>query len=158
MKIYIVTCGSYSDYHIEKVFTDRKKAEEYQKWCLDANEIEEYDTEDDCTINKYYKIIVTYIKHDNERSTEQPSVRVERCNSKCLGYVHVSDYHDRYYPNQYTVVTLVRYVSEANWNEEFYTTRYTKAAYDLMAQTKLLLSEGWTDRQINEMWHQKLRD
>ena len=33
MKIYIVTCGSYSDYCINKVFTDKDKAEEYRKWC-----------------------------------------------------------------------------------------------------------------------------
>lgn len=29
MKIYIVTAGEYSDYHICKVFTDKEKAEKY---------------------------------------------------------------------------------------------------------------------------------
>lgn len=29
MNIYIVTCGEYSDYHIERIFTDYKKAEQY---------------------------------------------------------------------------------------------------------------------------------
>lgn len=29
MEIYIVTCGEYSDYRIERVFTDYKKAEQY---------------------------------------------------------------------------------------------------------------------------------
>ena len=29
MIVYIVTAGEYSDYHIEHVFLDRKKAEQY---------------------------------------------------------------------------------------------------------------------------------
>lgn len=29
MNVYIVTCGEYSDYHIEKVFTNYEKAEQY---------------------------------------------------------------------------------------------------------------------------------
>lgn len=153
MKIYIVTCGSYSDYYIDKVFTDRDKAEEYRKWCPDANELEEYDTEDDCVIDKYYKIVVDYCVYDYNRF-EKPNVRIERCHSKCKGYVHVSDYREVYYSNKYTKICLIRYISEANWNEEFYKARYTKAVYDLMAQAKQLLSEGWTDRQINEMWSQ----
>ena len=153
MKIYIVTCGEYSDYYIDKVFTDKEKAEEYRKWRPESNEVEEYDTEDDCVIDKYYKIVVDYRTYDYNRF-ENPNVRIERCNSKRKGYVHVSDYHKRCYTNQHTQIVLVRYISEANWNEEFYTQRYTKAVYDLMAQAKQLLSEGWTDSQINAMWDQ----
>lgn len=47
MKVYIVTCGCYSDYQIEAVFEDIKKAEIY---CAmhpsEDQEIEEYETED----------------------------------------------------------------------------------------------------------------
>lgn len=52
MKIYVVTQGSYSDYHIEQVFLEREKAELYCKlhdtdmWG-DHPEIEEFDTYDD---------------------------------------------------------------------------------------------------------------
>lgn len=49
MKVYIVTSGSYSDYHIDEVFTDRKQAYLY---CAARNtgingeyEVEEYDTD-----------------------------------------------------------------------------------------------------------------
>ena len=153
MKIYIVTCGEYSDYYIDKVFTDREKAEEYRKWSPDANEVEEYDTEDDCVVEKYYKIHIGYVVYDNER-IEQPRVFIERCTQKLKSYVMVSDNHASRYTTKCTSVSLCRYISEANWNEEFYTQRYTKAVYDLMAQAKQLLSEGWTDRQINEMWDQ----
>ena len=153
MKIYIVTCGQYSDYYIDKVFTDKDKAEEYRKWRPEANELEEYDIEDDCVIDKYYKIVVDYCVYDYNRF-EKPNVKIERINCRCPGYVSVYDCHARCYSNPHTKIVLVRYISEANWNEEFYTARYTKAVYDLMAQAKQLLSEGWTDRQINEMWSQ----
>ena len=152
MKIYIVTCGSYSDYYIDKVFTDKDKAEEYRKWRPEANEIEEYDTEDDCVIDKYYKIVVDYSIYNYNRF-EKPNIRIERCNCKDDSWISVYDYRNTSYQPHIRVV-LRRYISETNWNEEFYTKRYTKAVYDLMAQAKQLLSEGWTDKQINEMWSQ----
>ena len=53
-KAYLVTAGAYSDYHIEKVFTDKKKAYAY---AITANkgdrrfigecEVEEWDIDDD---------------------------------------------------------------------------------------------------------------
>lgn len=54
MKVYIVTEGEYSEYHIEGVFLDKKKAEEYcalmnrndYGWMPSAA-VEEYTTEDD---------------------------------------------------------------------------------------------------------------
>lgn len=157
MKIYIVTCGEYSDYYIDKVFTDREKAEEYRKWRNNANELEEYDTEDDCIVEKYYKICVNYTEHDHGNK-DQPTVMIERCNEKYDGYVSFSDFHATCYSDQYTRVSLVRYIPEANWNEEFYTKRYTRAIYDLMSQVKYLLSEGWKEKQIREMLNRSIKD
>ena len=45
MKVYIVTEGSYSDYHIEAVFTDEEQAKYYCATHSDECEIEEYDTD-----------------------------------------------------------------------------------------------------------------
>ena len=78
MKIYIVTCGYYSDYYINKVFTDKDKAEEYRKWCTDANDLEVYDTEDDFQFTKFYKITVSYRINDNGRNKE-PTISINRC-------------------------------------------------------------------------------
>lgn len=47
MKIYIVTAGEYSDYHIERVFLDKKKAE---YWARLENGIDEYT---DCGIEEF---------------------------------------------------------------------------------------------------------
>lgn len=52
MKVYIVTSGTYSDYHIDGVFIDRKMAEVFCAVHHDADDmfddirIEEYDTDD----------------------------------------------------------------------------------------------------------------
>ena len=44
MKVYIVTDGEYSDYHIEAVFTDEKKAKQYAA-IHHCNSIEEYEAD-----------------------------------------------------------------------------------------------------------------
>lgn len=44
MKVYIVTVGTYSDYHIERVFSTKKKAQEYLDYLGNTNDanMEEY--------------------------------------------------------------------------------------------------------------------
>ncbi len=44
MKVYVVTDGDYSDYHIEAVFTDKEKAEIYAALHC-CNAVEEYDAD-----------------------------------------------------------------------------------------------------------------
>ena len=46
MNVYIVTDGCYSDYSIQKVFSNREAAEEYKKWHRCDNDIEEYEVFD----------------------------------------------------------------------------------------------------------------
>lgn len=49
MKVYVITQGSYSDYHICAVATDPEKAEKLAKLysdSYDSAEVEEYDTEE----------------------------------------------------------------------------------------------------------------
>lgn len=64
MKVYIVTQGEYSDYHIEEVFTDREKAEIF---CATLNEkyyafpeIEEYETDKVKIEGKIYRCIIVH--------------------------------------------------------------------------------------------------
>ena len=76
MKVYVVTSGSYSDYTIQKIFTDKAKAEEYKEWLEDSNAIEEYETEDDLVVNKYYRVLINYTKYNNKDTA--PSIRVTK--------------------------------------------------------------------------------
>lgn len=157
MKIYIVTTGCYSDYCIDKVFTDKDKAEEYRKWCRDANDLEEYDTEDDVEFQRFYRIRVHYRVNDNGLNSE-PSVSIERCVSEQTygDYTYVDDAHD--WGGRYIEITIVRYIPEQNWNEQFYINKYTKAIYDFAAIARQKLFEGFTDRQITEMFNVTYKD
>ena len=52
MKVYVITAGQYSDYHIERIFTDKTLAEEYYKQqkndpSADVNDITEWETDQD---------------------------------------------------------------------------------------------------------------
>lgn len=72
MRVYVVTSGEYSAYHIEKVFTDREQAQMYANLNSDRY-VEEYSTDDTNIddINKYYAyIIYNYEKDRIESITE----------------------------------------------------------------------------------------
>lgn len=157
MKIYIVTRGYYSDYYIDKVFTDKDKAEEYRKWCADANDLEVYDTEDDFQFKKFYNITVNYRINDNGRNKE-PTINIYRYISDEIyeNYTSVSDMHR--YGGRYIDICMVRFIPEENWNEDFYRNKYTKAIYDIVAIVRQKLFEGFTDDQINEMFNATLKD
>jgi len=60
--VYLVTAGSYSDYHIIRAFLDKNKAESYMKVCdePDLNELEEYELSDDKIFTPVYYIDVDY--------------------------------------------------------------------------------------------------
>lgn len=150
MKIYIVTAGEYSDYRIEKVFTDKAKAEEFAKWCYDSNGIEEWDTEDDINVEKYYKITAQYKMYDNGK-LEPPIVSVWNCtnDNHCGAYTYLTDYHR--YGGNYIVLTIGRFVNAGDHDADFYKNKYTKVLYDIIAMIKQLHIDGYTYDQIDEM-------
>lgn len=152
MKIYIVTSGSYSDYGIEKVFTNKDKAEEFAKWCPDSNGVDEWDTEDELNVEKYYRIVCQYKMYDNGKS-EAPYITVYNCtnHNRVMNYTSLSDYHK--FGGNYIVLSISRFV-KANENDDdkdFYRQKYTKVAYDTMAMIKQLHVDGYSYEQINEM-------
>jgi len=146
VKVYVVTSGCYSDYSIEKIFTDKQKAEEYKEWLIDANDVEEYETEDDMAFNKYYKICVTY----NSRHKE-PNVRFEKCLEANV-YNHGISYL-WYDWSKCFELALVRFVPAQNWNEEFYVNKYTNAMYDYIAIAKQKRLEGWSEKDIQRLFN-----
>ena len=149
MKIYIVSAGSYSDYHIEKLFSNKDKAEEYADWLEDSNDVEEYEVDDITEYKKYYKIIVNIKYHDNGKCdfTYHTCKTVDNWCAK--GDTSISDYHK--YNGDYISLYLNRLVESQNYNEEFYKNKYTKAAYDLLATVRQKISEGFNTRDINEL-------
>lgn len=150
MKIYIVTRGSYEDYYIDKVFTDKYKAEEYRKWCNDANDLEVYETEDNCQYEKYYGIYINYIVRDKGKNPE-PKIQIEKYidTQAPKNYTKIIDYHSFGY--DYFTVIMSRYVPAENWSEDFYINKYTKTIYDVAKMVIQKLREEFTERQINEI-------
>lgn len=75
MKVYIVTAGCYSNYRIEAVFTDKKKAKRYANFNSDRC-IETYETDE--AFNSPERIIVWYVPGDNRiRSMESALCEME---------------------------------------------------------------------------------
>lgn len=67
MKVYVVTFGEYSDYHICGVAVDRERAEllkRYYSYTWREAEIEEYDTEEPVINVKPRKVFEIQVKND----------------------------------------------------------------------------------------------
>ena len=139
MKIYVITCGTYSDYHIVKLFTDKNKAECYLKYYNDYN-LEEYDTADDTFNIKdgegYYKAILhisimkgtvdgkyTAVNRGLDINLISNEVYNDYINLKNVGRVETESYLTEFdYPNQLNTgneigLHLVRYYSEMKYTE-----------------------------------------
>lgn len=156
MKVYVVTTGCYSDYQIDKIFTDRQKAENYKEWTYDANEIEEYETEDNIVFEKFYQVVVRYTEHLMPYDNTEPSVTITKCQSVDK-YDTSSCYFSLNRWSQKSVfdLTMVRFVPEQNWNEEFYVNKYKKAMYDYLAIVKQKMFEGCSEQDIQNLFRNK---
>lgn len=93
MKVYVVTAGEYSDYHICKIFLDKEKAEKYVALENEINEylcdqcwVDEWDTSDDSvdmdakTATYYYAYITTNgeIETDEDEGQDFPEIRIDK--------------------------------------------------------------------------------
>ena len=145
MKIYIVTSGIYSDYHINRVFLDKNKANEYAEWLGDDHvTVEEYDTSDNDTIEKQYKVRIDLKWYPNKEEK-----LIARSWKDCE-----SDYNYNYYSNYSDIweeLVVVRTVNGENFNEHYWEDKLTKYAYDLKAQIEYLKSEGFDEKSIQKM-------
>ena len=151
MKVYIVTDGEYSDYTIEKVFSNRHAAEEYKKWHNIYNEIEEYDVQEEPFTDTEEKVMcvnvyghaypeaivdIKYnIRHDTISSdTVRKAIHIGSCRPDGLEFL----------------IGLFYCVPENLWDEEKYKAKFTKALYDYTALTKSMFADGATAYLINE--------
>lgn len=148
MKVYVVTSGEYSDYTIEKIFLDKEKAKEFAKWVPYANDIEEYETADDVCYGKCYRVKATYVEGQKVRFDID---KISECSNQQT-FVNYT-----YYKNKYEL-SIVRYIPEANWNEEKCKARMTKACYDYMGHIKYMLSEGAMEKDVLMALSQKANE
>lgn len=150
MKVYIVTYGSYSDYTIEKVFSNREAVEEYKKWHNITNCIEEYEIYDKA-----------FEKADGERvmfirvqGTVYPEgvvdIRYEirpdmiNADSRVTSGHGILDYTHRGVFSIYNY----HYIPIDLWDEENYKNKFTKSIYDLAGIVKSMFAEGASIRDV----------
>ncbi len=160
MKVYIVTDGCYSDYMIEKVFSNRPAAEEYKKWRHFTNDIEEYEIYDE-----------PFTKEDGEKAmfirvqgTVYPEavvdikfdIRPEMCHEGSITRgTGIMAYKK---PGVYTLYTY-RLVPANLWDEEKYKDKFTKALYDLAAFAKSMFAEGASVRDVEKaLWEREVEE
>ena len=150
MKIYIVTDGHYSDYSIQKVFSNRAAAEDYKKYHRCDNDIEEYEVFDSMEAAnegakpvmfiritaKVFPEAVVDFKYDIAPNCIYDNFITKGCgvHLNCKGYFEIYIYN---------------YIPAEKWDEELYRNRLTKALYDNVAIVKSMLADGANQDMIN---------
>ena len=149
MKIYVVTDGSYSDYTIEKIFSNRPAAEEFKKWRNIRNEIEEYEVYDE-PFEQHDGEKVMFIRVQgivypeavvNIRYEIRPELLRDWERSKSAGITSVSK------PGVFNIYCY-RHVPVDKWDEEKYKDLLAKVLYDYAGIVKAMLVEGASIRDI----------
>lgn len=143
MKIYVVTSGYYSDYRIQRVFTDKKLAQKYISMFngYDEAEIEEYETEE----NDFHEI--TYIDV-NYNAGGNYNFKIRKSNTLDNNELDVN--FTQYYDWENGTIILRRVINNLNYNEECLKEKYLKVCHDLSAQIKHMKLEGATQKDIQQ--------
>ena len=159
MKVYIVTEGAYSGYHIERVFLDKKKAEEYVKFhsgnlnmIFDDMQIEEYETYDDKFITEkenspcirvtlFYnfeenKITENYSYYKNENDVKEENLYRENYCELPMKLIVTRKYNHQ---NGFDNIDIERDIEKTK-----------RILHDLITQVTYLVSEGATEEMIND--------
>ena len=155
MKVYIVTNGSYSDYMIEEVFSNRKAAEDYKYWHHITNEIEEYEVLDESFVDEggeramllrvqgtVYPEAVVDLVYDI-----RPNTIYEQTQRRGVG-IHASGKKQGVFD-----MYIWCYIPADKWDEEKYKAKFTKALYDLAGMAKAMFAEGASVRDVEQaLW------
>jgi hypothetical protein len=157
--VYIVTDGTYSDYTIERVFSNPEAAEEYKKWKRITNEVEEFVIHDE-----------PFTEEDGRRAMlirVQGTVYPEAVVNIEVNIVHNLTYEESNLSGAGIVsckkdgafdVYVYRHVPVRLWSKEKYKAKLTKTLYDLAAVAKSMFAEGATVDMVNEALMNKFEE
>ena len=149
MKVYVVTEGSYSDYAIEKVFSNRQAAEEFKKWRRIQNDIEEWEVYDE-PFDSQDGEKVMFIR---VQGTVYPEAVVDLSYEVRPDLLR-SDWASRgagihaVPKSGVFAIYCYRYVPVDKWDEENYKDLLTKVLYDYAGIVKAMFAEGASVRDI----------
>lgn len=153
MTVYVVTSGEYSDYGIDRIFSNKKAAEDYIEWRRPSYyRIEEYEMLDDGKDvdmegqAKYYYIEVRGICY--KEALVNISYNIERTIASNSTVINPRTAVWEYKPKEESFrLNICRWVPAENWDEEFHKNKYTKVLYDTAAAVRAMLADGaaWND-------------
>lgn len=150
MTVYIVTDGSYSEYAIEKVFSNKASAEEYKKWHNITNDIEEYEVYDEPFVKEdgekmmFIRVQGTVYPEAvvNIRFDIRPAILLDGTITRCAGLFSLPK-------NNCFDIFSYAHIPVDKWDEEKYKDKFTKSLYDLAGIAKSMFAEGATVDMIN---------
>jgi hypothetical protein len=151
MKVFVVTNGCYSEYTIERIFSNRPAAEEYKKWHGIRNEIEEFDVYDE-----------PFIKEDGERAMlirvqgmvypeAIVNIRFETGHNMIRSYTKTrgAGISSMSKDGNFSIYVF-RCIPIAHWDEEKLKAKMTKHLYDLAAVAKSMFDDGASVSMVEE--------
>lgn len=83
-KIYIVTSGNYSDYHIDAVFSTKNKAESYIQQHGTGYRIEEYDLDEEVVNKKQIWSVAFNIKDKSLEIASPTMYKIDKYKDTCI--------------------------------------------------------------------------
>ena len=155
MKVYVVTNGGFSDYHIVRIFADKDKAETYQEFhaCKRVEEWEVSDGEVE-TVTPIWTICASYEVHENEINVS--------CDKECAETIDRSVFikyqlyrswaYNKLYHKIYIKFKIPRKMyEEENCVKSKYKDKLLKIAQDYWGLISAQLADGATVDDINQM-------
>lgn len=138
-KVYIVTAGCYSDYHIEAVFKEKSKAEFYCS-CHKDCDIEEYNFSDNKTFTPFESVTIYFDIFNRKVGKDKINFNFSRL-SKEDGKNYLENRNSVYvYGHDWISIVLHRRLPN-NYDEQAIRSKYTKVCQDLRAEISYLVQE-----------------
>lgn len=179
-KVYIVTSGEYSDYHIDAVFASREKAEAYIKikdkakweeyehdeWDVQTSKygIEEWNLGDEYVNTAYWEISGSIYTSLN---FEERSIDVYACDqtgvdahkrSNISNSVKIGS-HTNYYGHCYQITAKYFIPRNRFSNAEEVKARYKKVMRDLLAKVKYMVQvDGMTLKEAENAINEQIKE
>jgi len=151
-KVYLITVGEYSDYHVERVFLSKEKAQAYAKARGNVVEIEEMVASDDDI-----EIIMTdgkFLRGNIESDGTVLAWLDYECRNEGQ-YVPLGIYENYCNISHNGDLSMGRRYTKTEWRGDETIAKFKKALTDIYAEVKNMIAEGIDTSMINEALSEK---
>lgn len=149
-KVYIITSGEYSDYHIKRVFLSREKAISYlnrvEQDSYDNYNIEEFELDDDKSFEiMHYVEMTCHEEHDGEVRVFTSFGKTNTLDNNTQDLEIVNFYKNNPFSNS----VKIRRVLPPDYNKEVINEKYRIILKSVMAGCKFEYNQGKSLKHIN---------